>query len=146
MYTTKKHYAFNPRLIGGMIEDMFQNGWSKMAEETNDGGHVPVNIYETGNSYDLQVVAPGVAKEDIKINLDKNVLTISFEAKKDESTEEAGKWLRKEYRMRSFKRSFTLNDKIDASGISAKYADGILNIALPKKENAVQPTLEIAVA
>ena len=121
-----------PRTIGGFIEDMFQNGWSRFNEEVS-AFVVPVNIQETDKAYELQVVAPGLKKEDIKVNLDRNVLTISYEHK-EETKEENAKWLRSEHRMRSFKRSFTLNDKVDAGNIAAKYNDGILYVTLPKKE------------
>ena len=63
--------------------------------------------------------------------------------KKEENKE--GKWLRSEYRMRSFKRNFTVNEKVDVTKVAAKYADGILVVALPKKETVESSTLEIAV-
>jgi HSP20 family protein len=95
--------------------------------------NVSVNIREDENQYELHLVAPGLKKEDFKIDMDKNMLSISFEHK-DESKESDEKWLRQEFRMQSFKRNFSLNDKIDAVAIKATYENGILNISLPKKE------------
>ena len=81
----------------------------------------------------------------MKISVDKNLLQISYEHKEENKDQQTGKWIRNEYKMRSFKRSFTLNEKIDAGKISAKYADGVLVIGLPKKE-VTEPTVhEIAV-
>lgn len=143
MYQTKNFNGRIPRTLGGFIEDVFQNG--KVFTDdlwTEDRMHVPVNIRENENNYELMVVAPGLNKEDIKINLEKNILTISFEQKKEEVIEEKGKMLRSEYKFKSFKRSFSLNDKINTSAIEAKYNDGILNVVLPKKEN-VEPENQI---
>ena len=103
-----------------------------------------VNIKEAEDRYELQLIAPGLKKEDFLINVDKNLLTVSFEQKEQEeqSTE---KWIRQEFRMRSFKRSFSLTEKIDAQGISAIYENGILQLVLPKKEKEVQKPIAIAV-
>jgi len=75
-------------------------------------GLVPVNITESEKNYSLEVVAPGFEKTDFKINLEQDVLTISAE-KKEETKEENKKQVRKEYSYRSFKRSFTIDEKDD---------------------------------
>jgi HSP20 family protein len=144
MYT-KRNYGILPRTVNGLMEDIFFNGVNKVNEETALF-QVPVNILETDAGYDLHVVAPGLKKEDFKISIDKNLLTIGFE-QKEESKEEnkEGKWLRSEYRMRSFKRNFTMNEKVDVAKVSARYSDGILVVSLPKKETVESSTLEIAV-
>jgi HSP20 family protein len=150
MFHAKNNYGMNPRVIGGLMEDFFNNGWGRVvSDERLDVHSVPVNVNESDKEYGLQVVAPGLKKEDFKIAIDKNILTISFEQKKEETSTETKtemvKTIRSEYKFHSFKRSFTLNDKIDTSGISAKYTDGILNISLPKKEVAEPTKQEIAV-
>lgn len=125
-----------PRALGSLLEDVFSNGLNKVwgEEGITDRAHAPVNIQETDKSYELHLIAPGLKKEALKLNVDRSVLTISFEHQEEEQTEQAGKWLRNEYKAKSFKRSFTLNDKIDTSGISAKYTDGVLHVSLPKKD------------
>lgn len=141
----KRSYAVLPRTIGGFMEDVFNNGWNRVNEEVS-AFTAPVNISETDKSYELFVMAAGLKKEDFKLTVDKSVLTIAYDHK--EETKEEGvqeKWLRNEYRMKSFKRSFTMNDKVDAGKIAAKYNDGILQITLPKKENAEPTTHEISV-
>jgi HSP20 family protein len=124
-----------PRVITGLLEDVFSNGINKVwgDDSLTDLSRIPVNIQETDSQYELHVVAPGLKKEDFKVNIDRNVLTISFERQESEA-EVTAKWLRREYRVKSFKRSFTLNEKVQPSGISARYAEGILHICLPKKE------------
>ncbi len=141
----KRNYGLTPRTISGLMEDMVHTGWNRFNEEVNSF-IAPVNIQETDNSYELHLVAPGLKREDFKINLDKDILNISYEQKKEESKEEPKeKWLRSEYRMKSFKRSFSLNEKVDAGKIAAKYADGVLVVTLPKKEVSEPAAMEIAV-
>lgn len=141
MYNYKKAYGMVPKTFGGLVEDMnrffYDDNWSNTT--------APVNIKETENAYELHVVAPGLSKEDFKISVDDNTLRVSYE-KKEENKEQTDKWLRSEYHYRSFKRSFTLSDKVNAEGITAKYNDGILNINVPKKEAAEKSTKDITVA
>src|SRR6185369_2899226 len=75
-------------------------------------GNVPVNIRETDKAYSIDVIAPGFEKTDFKVNLDQDILTISAE-KKEETKKDGEKEIRKEYSYRSFKRSFTLDEKIN---------------------------------
>ena len=107
-------------------------------------GFAPVNIKENGGNYHIEVVAPGFEKADFKINLDQDILTISAE-KKDENKQENEKQIRKEYSFRSFKRSFTLDEKVNAENIEAKYANGVLTLNLPKKEEVKVSAKEIAI-
>ena len=93
-----------------------------------------VNVKETENSFVVEAAIPGVKKEDVKVELNENVLTISSETKKEEN-ESNDKYTRREYSYSSFKRSFTIDeDAINTEAIDAKFADGILSIVLPKKE------------
>jgi HSP20 family protein len=142
MYNAR-NYAVSPRTFGGMLEGMFNKDWNHF----NDFGSmtVPVNIHESDKSYDIHVVAPGMKKEDLKIDVDNNTLHISAEHKEETTEKQEGKWLRNEYRVKSFKRSFTLNEKIDTAKITAKYNDGVLVVSLPKKENSEPASQHIAV-
>ena len=143
----KRNYGVLPRTFGGLMEDMVQNGWTRLNDEVSSFV-APVNIQETDKSYELHLVAPGLKKEDFKINLEKDTLTISYdraEQKEDSTEQPKEKWLRSEYRMRSFKRSFTLNEKVDTGNIAAKYNDGVLVVSLPKKEVSEPVKHEIAV-
>ena len=104
----------------------------------------PVNIKETENDYVLEVVAPGFQKEDFKINLDNNTLTISAE-KKEEKENQNEKFVRKEFKQQSFKRSFTIDENIDAENISAKYVNGVLTLNLAKKQEVKPQVKEISI-
>jgi HSP20 family protein len=139
----KRNYAISPRTFGGLLEDALQQGWNQLNEEVS-AYQAPVNIRETDKEYELHVVAPGLKKEDFKLSVDHNMLTIAFEQKAEDKQSE-GKWVRNEYRLRSFKRTFTLNEKIDTGKIAAKYADGILVVGLPKKEVSAPVAQDITV-
>ena len=146
MYSTKNFSRF-PQEFGSILEDFFHNGKSIINDElfNENKMHVPVNISEKDNAYHLQVIAPGLQKEDIKLKLEKNVLTISFD-KKEATQNEGEKFLRSEYKFKSFKRSFTMSDEVATANIEAKYSDGILYVTLPKKENITAESQEIKIS
>jgi len=138
-------FSAAPRSIGGMIEDLFQRGFNAFDTDDDDKSNVAVNIREDDKGYELHLIAPGLSKEEFKINLDRNVLTISFAAKEEAENTIGSRWLRHEYKPRSFKRSFTLNEKIDTAKVNARYADGILVLTLPKKEEVQSQPQEISI-
>ncbi|WP_216629358.1 Hsp20/alpha crystallin family protein [Taibaiella lutea] len=133
-----KTHQFGPLAFNGFIEELFNGNNPKFFRDApvHDTHHVPVNIKEQDANFNIEVIAPGVAKEDFSIQVNDKVLSISFEQKEEEDKEE-GKWLRKEYKVRSFKRNFTLGEKVDAEKISANHNNGILTLTLPKKEAAI---------
>ena len=92
-----------------------------------------VNISEDKNAYKLSIAAPGMQKEDFKINLEGNMLTISAETK-TEKDEEDQKYSRKEYNYSSFSRSFSLPNEVVTDNIQASYKNGVLELELPKNE------------
>jgi HSP20 family protein len=105
-----------------------------------------VNIVEGKDEFRIEVAAPGLNKEDFKINLENDQLSISAnkEVKKEENEET---YTRKEFSYSSFSRSFTLPDTVDGEKIKATHQDGVLTIHVPKKEEArPKPAREIAVA
>jgi len=103
-----------------------------------------VNIAETENEFHIELAAPGLKKEDFKISLDKNILSVSAE-RKAENVEEGKKYSKREYSYSSFIRSFTLPEVADQAKIGAEYTDGILKLNVAKKEEAKVQTREIAV-
>ena len=111
------------------IPALFKNEFNNIDRK----GFVPVNVKETEKAYQLDVVVPGFEKTDFTIHLDQNLLTISAE-KKDETKVENEKQIRREHSFRSFKRSFTVDEKVDATNIEASYINGVLTLNLPKKE------------
>jgi HSP20 family protein len=93
------------------------------------------NIIENPDSFQLEIAAPGMVKDDFKINLENNILTISAEVD-DQRREEGKNYSRKEFYYGSFSRSFTLPKTINLDNIKADYESGILKITLPKKDEA----------
>ena len=112
----------------------------------NQKVNVPVNIRETDQGYEMSLIAPGLRKEDLKLNVTDDLLTVSYEQKEENNEEKVEEsWLRKEYKMQSFSRSFTLDDSVDVNKIIASYDNGVLHLSLPKKENSrrISKTIEI---
>ena len=125
----------NYRSLDGLMKDLFNEFPSAVSKTVREDvlHYPPVNITDQTANYLVELSAPGYAKTDFAVKLDNNVLTVSTE-KKEESITENDKMIRKEFGFKSFKRSFTLNEKIDSDNISAKYENGILKLELPKKE------------
>ena len=119
------------------LDDIFDD--FMVPERTNVG---KCDIYEKDNKYHIEMDVPGFKKEDIKINLDNNYLTI-FAEKKSEDKDESKKYIRKERTYSKFERSIYLGDA-DEENIEAEYKDGILNIIVPKiNENRTKKYIEI---
>lgn len=91
-----------------------------------------VNISETASGYEVDLAAPGLKKEDFKINLEKHELSVSV--KKESSGEEDRKFSKREFSYLSFTRTFILPETIDVAKINASYNDGILHLEFMKKE------------
>ena len=98
-----------------------------------------VNVAEHKDEYMVELAVPGMKKDDFKIDVDGNILTISSE-KEETKEEKEKKFTRKEYNYSSFSRSFTLPDEVNMEKIDARYENGILKIALPRKEEAKKIT------
>ena len=111
---------------------------------TKAQGFIPVNVKETKDAYELEIVAPGFEKNDFNINLEKNILTVSVE-RKTETENKNEKQIRREYSYHSFKRSFTVDEKVDPEKIEAKYVNGVLTLNLPRKEEVKASAKEISV-
>ncbi|MBK9276155.1 MAG: Hsp20/alpha crystallin family protein [Flavobacteriales bacterium] len=104
-----------------------------------------VNIIERDAEFKLEVMAPGYKKEDLKVNVEDNVLTVSAE-KKNEEQKDGDRFTRREFHFSSFTRSFRLPESADADRIKAEYTDGILHLSIPKVEATKPKAKEIAVS
>lgn len=119
-------------------DDFFGNSWFDRDMSMDNRTSVPaVNVIENNDEYKIEVAAPGLEKKDFKVDVHKNVLTISSEIK-DEKEDKNEKYMRREFRYSSFKRSFTLPETVDSEKIKATHRDGILNISVPKRPEAVE--------
>ncbi|HRA12058.1 MAG: Hsp20/alpha crystallin family protein [Chitinophagaceae bacterium] len=133
--------------INNLVDELFTElpmFFKNDFNNTERKGSVPVNVKETANGYQLEVVAPGFEKADFKIKLDDSLLTISADNKIEEK-KESDKQIRREYSYRSFKRSFTVDSTIDATKIDATYVNGVLILNLPKKEEVKASAKEIII-
>lgn len=132
----------------GSFDTVFDNFFGSTLRRFLDGnfydlerplsaGTVPVNVRENEHHYEMDVIAPGCNKEDFSLSVHNNELTISFERRSDNRAEDTSKgWVRNEFMQQSFRRSFTVDDTVDVKGITARYADGILRLQIPKSEKA----------
>jgi HSP20 family protein len=134
-----------PSLIDSFFnDDLFD--WS-LQNFSNTNSNLPaVNIKEKDDAFEIEMAAPGFNKEDFKIELNNNLLSISSEKKTENETKENERFTRREFSYQSFMRSFTLPNSIEGEKINAKYENGILNIHIPKKEEAkVKPVKQIEI-
>ena len=119
--------------------DDFFKPWSEWFDGKNGISKVltvpAVNIAEESDCYKATLAVPGMKKEDFDIDVDGNLLTISAE-KEEQKEEKDKKYTRKEYNYSSFSRSFTLPNEVKKDSIVAKYNNGLLELTLPKKDDA----------
>ncbi len=106
----------------------------------------PVNVEELEDRYELHLAAPGRSKEDFQIGLQGDVLTITGRRREESDLGKGKNWTRREFKTVPFERQFSLNEKIDAEGIAARYTDGVLVVTLPKLPGAQSPAKDIFVA
>jgi len=142
-----------PATFGSVVDQLFQNNLGRFFDDDFWGFNglsahrqPPLNIRETEEGYELELVAPGVKKEDIRLQVSGNMLTISYDHKDEKDQKDArNNWLRREFSRQSFTRSFTLDETVDIEKASARYEDGVLRLSLPRKEQAQNPSRTIAV-
>ncbi|MFC2151457.1 Hsp20/alpha crystallin family protein [Bacteroidota bacterium] len=136
------HRANGYRTFSDLVNEMFNE--EKVC--TNQFVAIPpANIIESKFDFRIDIAAPGFVKSDFKIDLDKYLLTISLDKSVDENSEET--FNLKEFNFNSFKRSFKISEKINIEKINAIYKNGVLQVILPKKEEAVEkPAREIKIS
>jgi len=121
------------------FDDDFTREWG--LSNFSDSGTLPaVNIKETKDEFNVEMAAPGMNKDDFKVELDGNMLTISSE-KSEQNEQHNGdeKFSRREFSYQSFQRSFSLpKEVVDSDKIEAHYENGVLKLRIPKKEEAKQ--------
>jgi HSP20 family protein len=103
-----------------------------------------VNIVERDDEFELHLLAPGSSKEDLKLTLENDVLTISAE-KRAEELKENERYTRREFSYNAFSRSFRLPDTVDTEAIRADYVNGVLQVRIPKAAPAKPKTREIGI-
>jgi HSP20 family protein len=132
------------------VDRMFENFLNPDLFDTpslHSRGTVPaVNIRESDTAFEIEVAAPGLQKEDFRLEVENDVLKISAQKEtKSEQKVEDGKYHRREFAFTSFQRSFTLPKHVEVDKIGAVYTDGVLKVALPKPEAKVKATKTIEI-
>jgi HSP20 family protein len=139
----------NQKPVRSIFEDVFFNAPFSNALDYSfkQNANLPaVNILESEKDFQIEFNAPGFVKENFKIELEKNLLSVSAEHSV-EINEENKNYTRREFSFSSFKRSFNLPETVNAEAIDAKYENGILRLMLPKKEEQIiKTTKEIKVS
>lgn len=134
-----------PNLLANFFNNDLENFGLSNFSSTNTT--LPsVNIKENPEGFEVEVAAPGFDKNDFIIELNGDVLTISSEKQIENETKDDERFTKREFSYQSFTRSFTLPDVVESDKITAKYEKGILQILIPKKEEAKpKPVKQIAV-
>jgi HSP20 family protein len=140
----------NSRPMTNLFDDFFSRDlWSYgLANNSTTNTTIPaVNIKETAENFEVSMAAPGMRKEDFRLELEGNQLTISSEFENQQEQKEGERYTRREFSYESFQRSFTLpRNVVDVEQIEATYNDGVLRLLIPKREEAKQKpprTIEI---
>jgi len=127
-----------PALFDDFVNrDLFN--WGNLNFSDTNTSIPAVNIKETAENYEVEVAAPGMTKKDFTIELDGNALTISSQRNDQKEVTENEKYFRREFSYQSFRRTFTLQkDVVDIDRFEASYENGLLQLLIPKKEEAKQ--------
>lgn len=131
-----------------MFDDRFDNWMRRMfrplrthgAEETLD---IAIDVTEKNNDYLIKASIPGARKEDINVSVDGNLVSISAEVKKEKEEKEGEKVLHRERYYGAMQRSFTLPTEVEQGKVDAKYVNGVLELALPKKAGGAAKKIEV---
>jgi HSP20 family protein len=123
------------------VDNFFDTNWMSRFENIFPA----VNISESEKVYNIELMVPGFKKEDLKIKLDDDILTISAESKTESTEDNKKDYTRRDYSYNAFTRSFTLPENVKADNIDANYADGVLRLTLPKSETQVKKHKEVSI-
>ena len=130
MNLIRKQTPFFPSLI----DDFINQDWNL---KTPSSTTLPaVNIKDLEAQFEIELAVPGMKKSDFEIEVEDGLLSISSSLEEEQVTEK-GKFTRREFSYNSFKRTFTIPDSVDPSNIEAQYSDGVLQLRLPKRKEAL---------
>lgn len=150
METLVKRDGLFPSLISKSVNTLFDDFLTKDLFDWTDrnfaslGSNLPsVNLKETDSKIEVEMAAPGMKREDFKVEIDNNTLMISSEKEEEkEETRKKDNFIRKEFNYQSFYRSFYLPENVDENKIEATYKDGILHVLIAKKPGSEKKILK----
>jgi len=135
---------FDP--FGGSLDELFKGFFLRPVKFDVDGGtplQIRMDVTQDEKAYMVKAELPGVKKEDIRVSIDGNQVSISAEVKRETEEKKGEEVVRSERYYGQVYRGFTLEAEVDEAKAEAKYADGILNLTLPKKAPAQSKRLTI---
>jgi HSP20 family protein len=120
------------------LDDLFRGFFVRPVNLESNHNAVPfrVEISEKENAYVLRGDLPGVRKEDINVSIDGDTVAITAEVKNEKDVKDGERVLRSERYYGKVQRAFTLGQEVEENSAQAKYADGVLELTLPKKAAA----------
>jgi HSP20 family protein len=139
-------------LFNAFKSDMDRMFWSPISREPSKirvfpgRTYMPMDLEDQGDKLELSIELPGAKKEDAKISLEDNVLTISVESKEEKEEKEEGRYLFRERSSMSCSRSVKLPVEVDEGKVSARMDNGILKIEMPKVHPKEKKAKEIKIA
>lgn len=142
MSIIRRNNIFPSMSMTSLFDDLLSRdllNWGLNNNSTTNTTIPAVNIKETKDNFEVELAAPGMRKEDFKVELDGNQLTISSEKRTEDEQTEENRYTKREFSYQSFQRMFQLpKDVVDADKIEARYENGLLHLVIPKKEEAKQ--------
>lgn len=120
------------------LDDLFKGLMLRPVRLEQQVPQIKMDVKENDGAYNVRAEIPGVKKEDIKVDIDGNVVSISAEVKEEKEQKEGGRVIRSERYYGNVSRSFSLGQDVDEKAANAKYTDGVLELTLPKKSGSRQ--------
>lgn len=131
-------YSVNRSLVDELYSNFLKNDYHENYSK-NCVKQPATNVFETEKDFKLEILLPGFAKEDVQINYHKNLLTIKVDKEeKEENANEGFKYAHREFGPYNFEKQFKIPESVNIESVDAKFENGILNIILPKKEEALE--------
>jgi HSP20 family protein len=132
------HYRVNRNLVDELFNNLLKND-AHENYSNNCSAQPATNVFETENDFRIEMLLPGFSKEDLKMNYHKNLLTVKVEKEeKEDNSEVEYKYQHREFGKFDFEKQFKIPNSVNMDAVEAKFENGILNIVLPKKEEALE--------
>ena len=131
------------RDFDSIFDDFFKSSPTSLSRRSPAGNHLKANVRKTDEGYNISIIAPGMSRDDFNVNVDDGILTVSGESSSQKEFS-SDSYLRKEYSVGSFSRSWNLPEGAHSEAISARYESGILSLDVPVEDDTV-PSIAIEV-
>jgi HSP20 family protein len=131
----KPNYGVNRVLVDELFNNFFRNDYHE--NYVSNGNEPATNVFETEKEFKIEMSLPGLKRKDVNLVYQNNLLTIKVE-KETQEEKDSYKYAHREFGSFNFEKQYKLPKSIDTEKISAKFDNGILNVSLPKKEEALE--------